>query len=420
VLVTQTILKMDLWPTLLQTARCIKSAGPFAVHWRYHSQANVVGLGMPTLKVMHNVLTHVYQKKGGGKETFSTKWFNLRGEPIIYVHGLPTVLRDLHDPYENVDYSGMNKKRLEQNENQLKEDALKEIREMGTLLLHDEDATLNLCAEEHQVNVQQIETCEEAYSRVFNEFMKEYECQLEYRRVPMTDEEAPNSLTMDYFLSEFEQTIGKNYIVFFNCQMGRGRTTTGIVIYILWSLSKGLIPIDSLKGKTKGTEVPDGVKEEFWNGDFKALQNLRRLLADVSRGKETLDQVIDHVDDIQNLRQCIAKAYVRADQQMKKNKKVRLYQVARQYLKRYLCLIVFSTYLLKDNQTQSYTNWLEDRQDVVTLLNDCRLDQITLPARPSSVSPSTSGEIHSSTRWLSAGKKDGWGKHSKNIGNFSP
>jgi len=287
---------------------------------------------------------------------------------------------------------------------------------MGTLLLHDEDATLNLCAEEHEVQVQDIETCEEAYSRVFDDFKKQYDCQLEYRRVPMTDEEAPNSLTMDYFISEFEQTLGKNYMVFFNCQMGRGRTTTGIVIYILWSLSKGLTHIDSFKGKTKDTEIPDGVKEEFWNGDFKAVQNLRRLQADVSRGKETLDLVIDNVDNIQNLRQCITKVYLRADQQMKKNKKVRLYQVARQYLKRYLCLIVFSTYLLKDNQTQSYTNWLEDRQDVVTLLDNCSLDQITMtPAASSSVSSSTSRELDSSTRWLSAGKKDGWGKHTKKI-----
>jgi len=416
VLVTQTILKMDLWPTLLQNARCIKSTGPFAIHWQYHSQPNVVGLGMPTLEVMHNVLTHVYVQEGSGKETFSAKWFNLRGEPIIYVHGLPTVLRDLHDPYENVDYSGMNKKRLEQNENQLKEDALKEIREMGTLLLHDEDATLNLCAEEHEVQFQDIETCEEAYSRVFDDFMKQYDCQLEYCRVPMTDEEAPNSSTMDYLLSEFEQTIGNKYMVFFNCQMGRGRTTTAIVIYTLWSLSKGLMHIDSFKGKTNDTEIPEGVKEEFWNGDFKDVQNLRRLQADVSRGKETLDLVIDHVDNIQNLRQCITKVYLRAEQQMKKNKKVRLYQVARQYLKRYLCLIVFSTYLLKDNQTQSYTNWLEDRQDVVTLLDNCSLDQITMtPAASSSVSSSTSRELDSSTRWLSAGKKDGWGKHTKKI-----
>jgi len=413
VLVTQTILKMDLWPTLLQTARCIKTAGPFAIHWRYHSQANVVGLGMPTSEVIHNVLAHVYQQETGHNEkALSVKWFNLRGEPIIYVHGLPTVLRDLHDPYENVDYSGMNKKRLEQNEIQLKEDAQKEIREMGTLLIHDEDATLNLCAEEHEVHVQDIETCEEAYSRVFGEFMKQYDCRLEYRRIPITDEEAPSSATMDYFISEFEQTMGRNYIVFFNCQMGRGRTTTGIVIYILWSASKGLTQIDSLKAKSKCTEVPDGVREEFWNGDFKAVQSLRRLQADASRGKEVLDRVIDYVDEIQNLRQCITKVYLRAEQQLKKNKKVRYFQVARQYLKRYLSLIVFSTYLLKDNKSQTFTNWLEDRQDVVALLNNCRLDQITMtPVISSSVSSRSPRELNSGTRWSPDVKEDDQGTH---------
>jgi len=407
VLVTQTILKMDLWPTLLQSARCIKSSGPFAVNWQHHSQANVVGLGMPTTEVMHNVLSHIYQQEcNGGEGAFSVKWFNLRGEPIIYVHGLPTVLRDLHDPYENVDFSGMNEKRLEQNENQLKEDAQKEICEMGTLLLHDEDATLNLCAEEHEVQIQDIETCEEAYSRVFEEVMKQYECQLEYRRIPMTDEEAPNSMTMDYFLSEFEKTLGKNYMVVFNCQMGRGRTTSGIVIYILWCLSKGLTHIDSLKVGSKCKEIPDGVREEFWNGDFKAVHNLRRLQADASRGKELLDRVIDHVEEIQNLRQCITKVYLRAEQQLKEKKKVHYFQVARQYLKRYLSLIVFSTYLLKDNQSQSYTSWLDDRQDVVTLLNSFKLDQITVtPGVSSSPSTRSPSVLNSTTRWLSGGRK---------------
>jgi len=396
VLVTQTILKMDLWPTLLQTARCTKTGGPFAVHWRHHPQAHVVGLGMPTLEVMHNVLAHAHQQESSGDEkTFNAKWFNLRGEPIIYVHGLPTVLRDLHDPYENVDYSGMNDKRLEQNESQLKEDAQKEVREMGTLLIHDEDATLNLCAEEHEVQVQDIETCEEAYSRVFGEFMKQYDCNLEYRRIPIQDEEAPSSRTMDYFLSEFEQTMGKNYAVFFNCQMGRGRTTTGIVIYILWRISKGITQIDSFKAKPTCTEIPDGVREEFWNGDFKAVHSLRRLQADASRGKEMLDMVIDHVDGIQNLRQCITKIYLRAEQQLKKNKKVHYFQVARQYLKRYLSLIVFSTYLLKNNKSQTYTSWLEDRQDVVGLLNNCRLDQITVtPAVSSSASSRSPREFN--------------------------
>merc|ERR1712060_111426 len=253
-------------------------------------------------------------------------------------------------------------------------------------------------AEEHEVQVQDIETCEEAYSRVFEEFMKQYECQLEYRRIPMTDEEAPNSMTMDYFLSEFEKTLGKNYMVVFNCQMGRGRTTSGIVIYILWSLSKGLTHIDSLKVGSKCKEIPDGVREEFWNGDFKAVQSLRRLQADASRGKEMLDRVIDHVDGIQNLRHCITKIYLRAEQQLKKNKKVHYFQVARQYLKRYLSLIVFSTYLLKDNKSQTYTNWLEDRQDVVGLLNNCRLDQITVPPAISSSASSCSQREFSYSR----------------------
>ena len=58
-----------------------------------------------------------------------------------------------------------------------------------------------------------------------------------YARVPITDEKPPEPKDFDQLLGELrthDPTKGDVYI--FNCQMGRGRTTTGTVVAALYVL----------------------------------------------------------------------------------------------------------------------------------------------------------------------------------------
>lgn len=94
----------------------------------------------------------------------SVRWVCLREEPVIYIGNTPCafhhhllfsslapysvcslsaryVLRDLDRPYNNFEFTGINTRRVEAIERQLKRDVLDEMRKYGgRLLLHDETA----------------------------------------------------------------------------------------------------------------------------------------------------------------------------------------------------------------------------------------------------------------------------------------
>lgn len=60
---------------------------------------------------------------------------------------------------------------------------------------------------------------------------------IDYHRTPITDEQAPSPEIVDAIVSHLEaarDTTPGHLLVVVNCQMGRGRTTTGMVISGLW------------------------------------------------------------------------------------------------------------------------------------------------------------------------------------------
>jgi hypothetical protein len=59
-------------------------------------------------------------------------WFNMREEPMVYINGLPFVLREQQRPMKNLqEYAGIDAERLERMEARLKQDVLAEA---GALL----------------------------------------------------------------------------------------------------------------------------------------------------------------------------------------------------------------------------------------------------------------------------------------------
>jgi hypothetical protein len=54
-------------------------------------------------------------------------WFNMREEPVVYINGLPFVLREQQRPMKNLqEYAGIDAERLERMEARLKQDVLAE------------------------------------------------------------------------------------------------------------------------------------------------------------------------------------------------------------------------------------------------------------------------------------------------------
>ena len=133
VLAAMTILKFDHFPGCQKMSLPERVEG--APNFRkviLDETVSVHGLAMPTKQGFINALKRI------GKAVF---WCCLREEPVIYVKGLPYVLRITKDPVTNLEMTGIVSERVEQVEARLKADILAELdRFEGRLLLHEEDA----------------------------------------------------------------------------------------------------------------------------------------------------------------------------------------------------------------------------------------------------------------------------------------
>jgi hypothetical protein len=125
-------------------------------------------------------------------------WINLREEPLIYINGLPYVLRDQYFTLRNLrSYSGITEARLELLESRLKEDVVKEIGGYdGEILLHEEDKECVVVPVWTGVHSENVMTLKEAMEQVRDKVG----VRLDYQRVPITAEATPEDKDFDQIL----------------------------------------------------------------------------------------------------------------------------------------------------------------------------------------------------------------------------
>lgn len=144
-------------------------------------------------------------------------WINLREEPIIYINNIPYVLRDRYFTLRNTRaYKGITGDRLEQLEERLKEDVIREIKNSnGRILVHGEDREGNVIPSWEDVNPDDVKTVREIMEMIANEMNRlnvsiiggkeipgndddqQQHTYLEYRRLPITAEKAPDWVDFD-------------------------------------------------------------------------------------------------------------------------------------------------------------------------------------------------------------------------------
>ncbi len=54
-------------------------------------------------------------------------WHNMREEPVLYINGKPYVVREADKPFANLEYTGIDRRRVEDMEARLKQDVLEEV-----------------------------------------------------------------------------------------------------------------------------------------------------------------------------------------------------------------------------------------------------------------------------------------------------
>ncbi|XP_057966266.1 uncharacterized protein LOC131156522 isoform X5 [Malania oleifera] len=300
VLGKKTILKSDHFPGCQNRRLSPQIDG--APNYRQADSLCVHGVAIPTVDGIRNVLNHIGAQID--KKQAKVLWISLREEPVVYINGRPFVLRDVERPFSNLEYTGINRARVEQMEARLKEDVLLEAARYGNkILVTDELPDGQMVDQWEPVTCESVKTPLEVYEELqVNGYLVDYE------RVPITDEKSPKEQDFDILVHRISQ-VNINTEIIFNCQMGRGRTTTGMVIATLVYLNRtgaSGIRRNNPIGKvfdmsSDATNNLPNSEEAIRRGEYAVVRSLVRVLEGGVEGKRQVDEVIDKCASMQGI-----------------------------------------------------------------------------------------------------------------------
>lgn len=327
---------------------------------------NTWGCGMPTIEGLRAGLTQMGAAKD---EAAKIVWTNLREEPVLYVNGRPHVLRLADQPLTNVEATGVTTDVVERMESALQRDLRQEARQRnGRVLLHDEvpndEGEYLIVPVWETAKDDDILTPKEVYERMRSEGYR-----VDYARVAITDEQAPVPDVFSQLEERVQHAIDTQAICVFNCQMGRGRTTSGMIIASLivsvreygqdWLKRRRLLDTADASEADESRELRED--ELRMDGEYRCILQLVGVLSYGRLAKILLDHAIDRMDTIQNLRQAISVMKLRADSAEPHTPRHRqLMSVFQNYLARYGYLIAFASYLLDKMHSAMVSNEEDD------------------------------------------------------------
>ncbi|KAI3732551.1 hypothetical protein L1987_63757 [Smallanthus sonchifolius] len=369
VLGKKTILKSDHFPGCQNKRLSPQIDG--APNYRQAESLRVHGVAIPTTDGIRNVLTYLGAQMDGKQA--NVLWINLREEPVVYINGRPFVLREVERPFSNLEYTGINRARVEQMEDRLKEDILLEAARYGNkILVTDELPDGQMVDQWEPVTPESVKTPLQVYTELqTKQFLVDYE------RVPVTDEKSPKEHDFDTLVDRISRADLKTEIIF-NCQMGRGRTTTGMVIATLIYFNRigasGIPRINSI-GKVSlcGSNASDNMlntEEALRRGEYTVIRSLIRVLEGGVEGKRQVDKVIDKCASMQNLREAIATYRNSILRQPDEMKRAALLSFFVEYLERYYYLICFAVYLHTERPPSNFGfyRWMKARPELYTVI----------------------------------------------------
>ncbi|KAG2100890.1 inositol hexakisphosphate-domain-containing protein [Suillus cothurnatus] len=342
------------------------------------------GSGMPTVQGLRRALTRVNADPQGHSMVY---WTSLREEPVLYIAGRPHVLRIVDKPLENVEATGVTTAMVEAMEERFKKDVIREVRMgNGRILLHDEleerPGVFSIIPIWETVDEEDIMTPRDVFDLMAKEGFK-----INYGRVAITDEQAPLPDALSQLLERIRSGYSEADDFIFNCQMGRGRTTTGMVTACLISTTMNWQgEEDYIDGQEDPESVEydsiDGPSEEqaYRQGEYKTILQLVGVLSHGKIAKRLTDRAIDLMQDVQNLRKSIYDYKIKVEALEKGSMKQRkLMNVAVNYLYRYGTLIVFANYLIEiremqGRETRGFSDWLREHREIAKLLGRRSLD----------------------------------------------
>ena len=323
-------------------------------------------------------------------------WFNMRKEPVVYLNGSSFAPRSPEDMHRNLDiyfsqkelddlevvYTDIITKKADADEGKVKTFLDKTFAENPM----DREAVEEVIKAEKIIGLNQIwESLKEGEEATFPH--------LAVHRIPVTEERSAGENCFD-MLTEVLKVEPASTPCIFSDQMGRGRTTSGMVIaalikeiQITTELRKmeqiGLISkatVDDLiqqKFESPLPKCPDD-DDPFIKGEFDVIKELLEKYPETKEGKRKIDRVIDVCGPqpkgtgLQNLRECIIETKWKYDVATE-DKQVAWKQLILNFMERYFYLICFATYALEfgpGGYQKAFTAWMDERKELRAMIDE--------------------------------------------------
>jgi len=349
----------------------------------------VFGTGQPTIEGMVEILKKIKKDK----ENEKIIWFSMRQEPVVYVNGSPYAPRSPDKVHENiltdiephqirsvcVHLANVLKKRVDATTKTIKihvdrefaENPLDRVDLEETVVvdnIKDLDSVYDYCREQIKINLQIV-------------------------RIPAVEDQTPTEACFDKIISVLKDEPASTSCVF-SCQMGKGRTTAGLIAACLIKeiqittelkqmVSDKLIKSETLKDLIyekfeKPLIVSDEEDDPLTKGDFEVIKQLCATLTESEEAKRKIDIIIDKCGPpprgvgINNLRECIMETKWKYDVATEDKQFVFKANIIN-FIERYFYFICYATYSLEFGPTgyqKTFQDWMEGKKDLEAMVKE--------------------------------------------------
>ena len=362
------------------------------------------GVGQPTISGIRTVLNLIKAKSPHRRHV---QWICLREEPIVYINNRPFVLRELDAPFHNLsDLAGISSRRIDAIEQRLKADILTEAGEHdGNVLVHDEVVHDEVRACWESADDTTVKTTREVFEQLHREGYH-----VTMVREPVTAESVMDAKQIDGIVRALIEDTGEKitaaggggggkmfaaltspstsrptpfspppaspsafpshfapsatnavavpssssssdwlHIHTFNCQLGRGRSTLGMIIAYLLNCHALQLSTQQLASTATATPPLDSSNHDGLNalrrGEWDVIMKLVRLLKNGKQAKAMCDAAVDACGRVHHIRLAIVSAFQRSEHARGDIEYKRMVRSTEAALKRYFYLICFASYL---------------------------------------------------------------------------
>lgn len=362
----------------------------------------VYGCGQPSLDGLRKLLEGL-QEEGVDK----VMWINVRDEPVVYIKDASFSPRDERALNRALNFPELNSEKLNELEERLNERIRKDATLQGNLINYVQEEAAGPASADKLPDVRsnnnvtvEVKEKEEIKSvpQVFTMLEEDEDFSVSFNRVPLFDDKSPSVSMFDEVFNVLKEADSSTGIVF-NCQMGKGRTTLGMIMASLYfqaqnpSSAQDEVMDDHMDDeeldededgeythKKASPAAQDAQNDEpnLKMGEYDLINSLVNVLSDGTLSKKDVDQVINQCGQVQNVREAILFA---RDQHIKSTTTDRQQfwkAKGASFVERYFYLICFYAFLKEAiandlDEAFTFAVWMEEHTEVTELISGTTL-----------------------------------------------